>query len=106
MILSVILRIEIIHVNLIMIVRNHRLLPTHIIIIKQLGIKQETYPAGRTLARASAILGSRLGGKTTLNCRIILPFSNGFLYCGIPSPWICFRSPVLMTSPTIISNQC
>merc|ERR1711899_540548 len=57
-------------------------------------------PGGRALAKASATLGSRLGGKTTLNCRIILPFSNGFLYCGIPSPWICFRSPVLMTSPT------
>ena len=34
-----------------------------------------------------------------------LPFSNGFLYWGMPSPLTIFRSPVLITSPSCIGMK-
>lgn len=57
------------------------------------------YLGGRILASCSDISGGKESGNTTLNEIIRRPFSNGFLYCGIPSPWTALKSPVLITSP-------
>ena len=81
MLLSVVLRIVVIHVDLIMIIRNHWLLAIELgnsLFIVNLSLRF-TYTGGNILERASAMAGSKWGGKTTLNCIKSLPFSNGFL---------------------------
>merc|ERR1719477_559189 len=85
LVLSVRLWIEIVQIDLIVIIGNHRLLS-----------RWQYSSEGLCHARLKRVWehNVELDDKSS--------FSKGFLYCGIPSPCTCFRSPVLITSPLTV----